>query len=59
MRLGVEIGRVRSLFRFALDADLIEQPVRYGANSWTVASRVRVERTKGIRMFEAADLWPS
>jgi integrase len=58
VRLGVEIGRVRGLFRFANDSGLIDQPVRYGANFRGPSRRVlRVERAgKGPRMFEPAEL---
>ena len=58
VRLGVEIGRIRSLFRFAHDSGLIDQQVRYGAHFRGPSRRVvRVERAgKGSRMFEAAEL---
>ncbi|MGA2031314.1 MAG: tyrosine-type recombinase/integrase [Thermoguttaceae bacterium] len=58
IRLGNEIQRVRSLFKFGFEAGLIEQPVRYGPAFKKPTRKVlRMERAKkGPRMLEAADL---
>lgn len=58
LRLGNEIQRVRSLFKFGFEAGVIEQPVRYGATFKKPSRKVlRLERAKkGPRMLEAADL---
>jgi integrase len=58
IRLGNEIQRVRSLFKFGFEAGLIQQPVRYGATFKKPSRKVlRLERAKkGPRMLEAADL---
>lgn len=58
VRLGNEIGRIRSVFKFGFEAGLIQQPVRYGATFKKPSRKVlRLERAKkGPRMLEAADL---
>ncbi len=58
LRLGNEIQRVRSLFKFGFEAGLIDQPIRYGATFKKPSRKViRLERAKkGPRMLEAADL---
>lgn len=56
--LGNEIQRVRSLFKFAFDQELVERPVRFG-QSFCRPSRKAVSREKqqkGKRMFEVAEL---
>jgi integrase len=57
-RLAVEVGRIHSLFRYALDAGLIVQAVRFGPHFRGPSRRVlRLARAeKGVRMFEAAEL---
>jgi integrase len=58
IRLGNEIQRVRSVFKFAYDSDLIDKPVRFGPGfkrpSLKTLRKPRAE--KGQRMFEAKDL---
>jgi integrase len=56
--LGNEINRVRILFKFGYDANLIDRPIRYGASFKRPAKKViRIARAKaGPRMFEAAEL---
>ena len=56
--LSGEVKRVNSLFRFALDSGLIDQPVRFGPHFRGPSRRVmRFERAKrGPRMFEAMEL---
>jgi integrase len=58
VRLGNEIQRIRSLFKFGFEAGLIEHPIRYGATFKKPSRKVlRLERAKkGPRMLEAADL---
>ena len=57
-RLGVEIQRIRTLFKFGYDAGLIDRPVRYGPTFKKPSARVmRKHRAQnGERMFEAAEL---
>ena len=58
VRLGNEIQRVRSVFKYAFEAGLIASPVRFGPAfkkpSRKVLRKLRAER--GPRMFEAKDL---
>jgi integrase len=56
--LGNEINRVRILFKFAYDAELIDHPIRYGASFKRPSKKViRIARAKaGPRMFEANEL---
>jgi integrase len=58
VRLGNEIQRVRSLFKFGFEAGLIEQPLRFGPAFKRPSRKVLcLERAKkGPRMLEAADL---
>lgn len=55
VRLGNEIQRVRSVFKFAYDATLIDKPVRFGPQFKKPSRKVmRLNRAKkGLRMFEA------
>lgn len=56
--LGNEIQRVRTVFKHAHEAELIDAPVRYG-RSFDKPTRkaLRIERgKKGEQMFEAAEL---
>jgi len=58
VRLGNEIQRVRSVFKFGYDEGLIDRPVRYG-QQFNKPSRktLRQNRAKnGKRMFEAEEL---
>lgn len=57
-RLGGEVQRVRTVFKFGYDAGLIDKPVRFGPTFKKPAARImRAHRQKnGQRMFEAADL---
>jgi integrase len=52
------IQRIRSVFKHALDAELIDRPVRFGAGFARPSKKtMRLERAKkGLRMFEAAEL---
>jgi integrase len=54
----VEIKRVRSLFRYACEANLIDKPVRFGPGFIGPSRReLRCERQQnGQRMFEAAEI---
>lgn len=58
VRLGNEIQRVRSIFKFGFESGLIERPLRFGPGfKRPSAKTLRIERAKkGLRMFEAADL---
>jgi integrase len=58
VRLGNEIGRVRSVFKYGYAAGLIENEVRYGDQfKKPSASVLRRERAKrGEKMLEAAEL---
>ena len=58
IRLGNEVQRVRSVFKFGYDSGLIAQPVRFGPGFKKPSRRVvRVNRAKnGARMFDAADV---
>lgn len=56
--LGNEIQRIRVVFKFGYDSDLIDKPVKYGPHFKRPSKRVlRLERKKnGLRMFEAAEI---
>ena len=56
-RLGNEIQRVRSVFKFGYEAGLIDRPVRFGPTFKKPTRKVmRQNRAKnGVRMFEAAE----
>lgn len=56
--LGNEIQRVRVVFKYAHDAGLIEQPMRYGPTVKRPSRKVlRLQRAKhGPKMFQAADV---
>ena len=56
--LGNEIQRVRTIFKYAFEADLIDKPVKFGATFKKPSRKaVRKERhAAGERMFKAADL---
>ena len=56
--VGNEIQRVRVLFKFAVDEELIDKPVRYGAGFKRPSKKnIRRERNrKGKRMFDADQL---
>jgi integrase len=58
IRLGNEVQRVRSVFKFGYEAALIDKPVRFGPGFKKPTRKViRLNRAKnGIRMFEAIDL---
>ncbi len=57
-RLGNEIQRVRSVFKFGYDSGLIDRPVRFGPSFKKPTRKVmRQHRAKnGLRMFEATEL---
>ncbi len=56
--LGNEIQRVRIVFRFAYDATLIPQPVRYGPHFKRPSRKVlrHARAARGLRMFEASQI---
>lgn len=56
--LGNEIQRIRVVFKYAYDAELIPAPVRYGPQFKRPSKKVmRLDKaSKGPKMFEAADL---
>jgi integrase len=58
VRLGNEIQRVRSVFKFGYDSGLIDRPVRFGPTFKKPSRKVmRLNRVKnGPRMFEADEL---
>lgn len=61
-RLGGEIGRTRSLFRYAVDEGLIDKPVMFGKGFAKPSAktmrqhRAAQTRANGKRMFDAAEL---
>jgi len=56
--LGNAIQRVRSVFKFAYENDLIDRPVKFGSEFKKPSRKtMRIERAKGGRgVFEAADV---
>ena len=58
VRLGNEVQRVRSVFKFAYESGLIDRPIRFGPGFKKPTRKViRLNRAKaGVRMFEAAEL---
>jgi integrase len=56
--LGNEVQRVRTVFKYAYDAGLIDRPVRYGPTFKRPAKRIlrAIRQKKGPRMFQAAEL---
>jgi integrase len=56
--LANEVQRVRVTFRYAHDAGLIEQPIRFGPLFKRPAKRIlrALRQKKGSRMFEAVEL---
>jgi len=58
VRLGNEIQRVRSVFKYGYDAGLIPQPVRFGPTFKKPTRKVlRLNRAKsGPKMFEASEI---
>ena len=58
IRLGNEIQRVRSVFKYGYDAGLIAQPVRFGPTFEKPTRKVlRLNRAKsGPKMFEASEV---
>ncbi len=56
--LGNDIQRVRSVFKHAFEAGLIDKPVRFGPGFKRPSKKVlRLERAgKGLRMFEAEEI---
>jgi integrase len=57
-RLGNEVQRVRSVFKYAYETDLIDRPVKFGPGfKKPTLKTLRKERAaKGPRMFEAKDI---
>ncbi len=58
VRLGNEIQRIRSVFRYALDAGLIDRPVRFGTAFRKPSARVLrlARKAAGSKMFEAEEV---
>jgi integrase len=58
IRLGNEIQRVRSIFKFGYDNDLIDKPMRYGSGFKRPAKKVlRLERAKqGPKLFTREEI---
>jgi hypothetical protein len=58
VRLGNEVQRVRTVFKYAYDAAVIEKPVRFGPDFRKPNRRVlrMVRHANGERMFEAQEL---
>jgi integrase len=58
VRLGNAIQRVRSVFKYAFDAGLIDRPVRFGPGFLGPSAKVlRLHRARrGLRMFEAEEI---
>ena len=56
--LGNEIQRIRTAFKYAYDAGLVEHPIRFGPTFKRPAKRIlrAIRQKKGSRMFEAAQL---
>jgi integrase len=56
--LGNEVQRVRSLFKYGFDANLLERPVRFGPHFKRPPKKVlrKVRQEKGPRLFEPAEL---
>jgi integrase len=56
--VGNEIQRVRTLFKFACDSDLIDRPVKFGPAFKRPSRKVlrRARREAGPRMFDAAEI---
>ncbi|HEY3395440.1 MAG TPA: tyrosine-type recombinase/integrase, partial [Lacipirellulaceae bacterium] len=57
-RLGNEVQRTRTVFKYGYDAGLIDKPIRFGPTFKRPATRIlRAHRQKnGKRMFEASEL---
>ncbi|MEE9602963.1 MAG: tyrosine-type recombinase/integrase, partial [Thermoguttaceae bacterium] len=57
-RVGGEVQRVRTVFKYGYEAGLIDKPVRFGPTFKKPSSRImRAHRQKnGPRMFEASEL---
>ena len=56
--LGNEIQRIRSVFKYAFDAGLIDKPIRFGPHFRPPGRKTlrQARRVKGPRMFEAAQI---
>ncbi len=57
--LAKDIRLVRIVFKYAYDAALIQQPVRFGPNFKQLSKRVirQSRQSNGPRMIEAEELW--
>ena len=58
VRLGNEVQRVRSVFKWAFDVGLVDKPVRFGPEFKRPPKRVirKLRNAKGARMFEAHEI---
>lgn len=56
--LGNEINRVRILFKFLVDADLVDKPIRHGPHFRRPSAKlVRLEKERrGLKLFAPAEL---
>ncbi|HTU18785.1 MAG TPA: tyrosine-type recombinase/integrase [Gemmataceae bacterium] len=56
--LGNEIQRIRTVFKYAFDAGLIDKPIRYGPQFRRPSRKVlrKARHAKGTRLFEAEEL---
>ena len=56
--LGIEIGRVRVVFKFGYDAEILEKPVRFGPHFKRPTQRqIRIEKqSKPRKLFNAKDI---
>jgi integrase len=56
--LGNEIGRIRSIFKFAVDAEHIEKPVRFGPEFVRPPQRAlrKARNERGEKMFEPGEI---
>lgn len=53
-----EVQRIRTLFNFAFQADLVEKPIKFGPTFKRPAKRIlrKARQEKGPRMFHAAEI---
>jgi Phage integrase family len=56
--LGNEIQRVRSIFKYAFDASLIDKPIRFGPSFKKPSKKIirQARQARGLQMFEAAEI---
>jgi integrase len=56
--LGNEIQRVRSIFKYAFDAGLIDKPIRFGPQFKKPSKKIirQARQARGLQMFEAHEI---